>query len=39
MILRMLRNLAFSYQKLGDTEKVEELSKMIRLFGEDAAVG
>ena len=33
MILRMLRNLSFSYQKLGDTEKVEELGLMIALFG------
>lgn len=33
MILRMLRNLSFSYQKLGDTEKTEELGKMIQLFG------
>ncbi|MBL7923705.1 MAG: transglutaminase family protein [Bacteroidia bacterium] len=32
MVLRMLRNLAFSYQKLGDTEKVEELNQMIALF-------
>lgn len=33
MILRMLRNLSFSYQKLGDTEKTGELSRMIQLFG------
>jgi len=33
MILRMLRNLSFSYSKLGDTEKVEELGQMIALFG------
>lgn len=32
MILRMLRNLTFSYQKLGDTEKVDELNQMIALF-------
>ena len=32
MILRMIRNLANSYQKLGDTEKVEELEQMIALF-------
>ncbi len=32
MIVRMLRNLTFSYQKLGDTEKVEELNQMIALF-------
>ncbi len=32
MILRMLRNLAFSYQKLGDTEKVDEVSRMTALF-------
>jgi hypothetical protein len=27
MILRMVRNLSHSYQKLGDTDKVEELAK------------
>ena len=32
MIQRMLRNLAFSYQKLGDQEKVDEIEKMILLF-------
>ena len=32
MILRMLRNISFSYQKLGDTEKVDELNQMIGLF-------
>lgn len=32
MILRMLRNLSFSYSKLGDTDKVDELAKMIALF-------
>lgn len=32
MILRMLRNLSFSYSKLGDTEKVDELGLMIALF-------
>jgi regulator of sirC expression with transglutaminase-like and TPR domain len=32
MILRMLRNLSFSYQRLGDTEKVDELAKLIALF-------
>jgi regulator of sirC expression with transglutaminase-like and TPR domain len=32
MILRMLRNLAHSFQKLGDAEKVKELNKMIALF-------
>lgn len=32
MVLRMLRNLSFSYQRLGDTEKVEELAKLIALF-------
>ncbi len=39
MVLRMIRNLAFSYQKLGDTEKVDELTAMIRLFGDEAAAG
>lgn len=39
MVLRMVRNLAFSYQKLGDTEKVEELTGIIRLFGDQAAIG
>jgi len=34
MILRMLRNISFSYQKLGDTEKVEELGEMVALFVE-----
>lgn len=32
MILRMLRNLSYSYQKLGDTEKVDEIGLMIGLF-------
>ncbi len=32
MILRMLRNILFSYQKLGDAEKVDELQKLIALF-------
>ena len=32
MILRMIRNLSFSYQKLGDTDKVDELAQMITLF-------
>jgi regulator of sirC expression with transglutaminase-like and TPR domain len=32
MILRMIRNLSFSYQKLGDTDKVDELAQMIALF-------
>ncbi|MFM7015232.1 MAG: transglutaminase-like domain-containing protein [Bacteroidota bacterium] len=34
MILRMIRNLSFSYQKLGDTDKVDELAQMIALFNE-----
>jgi len=34
MILRMLRNISFSYQKLGDTEKVEEIGEMVALFVE-----
>src|SRR5688572_17649391 len=33
MIQRMVRNLLYSYQKLGDTEKVDELNEMILLFG------
>ena len=32
MILRMLRNLSYSYHKLGDTEKVDEIGLMIALF-------
>lgn len=32
MIVRMIRNLSFSYQKLGDTDKVDELAQMIALF-------
>ena len=36
MIQRMVRNLLYSYQKLGDTEKVDELNEMIRLFGNSA---
>ena len=32
MILRMVRNLSHSYQKLGDADKVEELAQMIALF-------
>ena len=32
MILRMLRNLAHSYQKLGDTEKVDEVNLIVDLF-------
>ena len=32
MILRMIRNLAHSYQKLGDTDKVDELAQMVALF-------
>jgi hypothetical protein len=28
----MLRNLSFSYNKLGDTEKVDEIGRMIALF-------
>ncbi len=32
MIQRMLRNLAFSFQKLGDQEKVEEIERMLLLF-------
>lgn len=32
MILRMIRNLSYSYQKLGDTDKVDELAQMITLF-------
>ena len=32
MIQRMLRNLCFSYQKLGDQEKVDEIEKMLLLF-------
>jgi hypothetical protein len=35
MIQRMVRNLIYSYQKLGDTEKVDELNEMIRLFGNN----
>lgn len=34
MIQRMIRNLTFSYQKLGDTEKVDELNQMLQLFGK-----
>ena len=34
MILRMIRNLSYSYQKLGDTDKVDELAQMIALFNE-----
>ena len=33
ILLRMLRNLATSFQKLGDREKVEELNGLIALFG------
>lgn len=33
MIMRMFRNLALSFQKLGDIEKVEEINSIIRLFG------
>ncbi len=33
MILRMLRNVSLSFQKLGDMEKVEELNSLIVLFG------
>ena len=33
MILRMLRNVALSFQKLGDIEKVDELNGLISLFG------
>ncbi len=33
MIQRMVRNLTLSYQKLRDTEKVDELSRMLELFG------
>ena len=32
IILRMVRNLSHSYQKLGDTDKVNELAQMIALF-------
>lgn len=32
MVLRMLRNLAFSYNKLGDTEKIDEIARIIALF-------
>jgi regulator of sirC expression with transglutaminase-like and TPR domain len=32
MIQRMLRNLSFSFQKLGDKEKVDEIEVMLRLF-------
>ena len=32
MIQRMVRNLTLSYQKLGDTDKVDELAKMLELF-------
>jgi len=32
IILRMVRNLSHSYQKLGDTDKVDELAQMIALF-------
>lgn len=32
MIQRMLRNLSFSFQKLGDKEKVEEIDVMLQLF-------
>ena len=33
MILRMLRNVAASFQKLGDMDKVNELNGLIGLFG------
>ncbi len=33
MILRMLRNVATSFQKLGDMDKVNELNGLIGLFG------
>ncbi len=36
MILRMLRNLAMSFQKLGDIERVKELNILIGLFGKSA---
>ncbi|MEP7263767.1 MAG: transglutaminase-like domain-containing protein, partial [Bacteroidota bacterium] len=32
MIQRMLRNLSFSFQKLGDKEKVDEIDVMLQLF-------
>lgn len=32
MIQRMLRNLSFSYNKLGDQEKVDEIERMLLLF-------
>ncbi|CAN5379118.1 transglutaminase-like domain-containing protein [soil metagenome] len=32
MILRMIRNLFYSFQKLGDTEKTDELTLMLALF-------
>lgn len=32
MLQRMLRNLSFSFQKLGDKEKVEEIDRMLALF-------
>jgi regulator of sirC expression with transglutaminase-like and TPR domain len=35
MLQRMVRNIIYSYQKLGDTTKVEELTEMIKLFGTD----
>lgn len=35
MLQRMVRNIIYSYQKLGDITKVEELTEMIRLFGTD----
>lgn len=37
MIQRMVRNLLYSYQKLGDTEKTEELNEMLTLFGNSSA--
>jgi regulator of sirC expression with transglutaminase-like and TPR domain len=37
MIQRMVRNLLYSYQKLGDTEKVNELNEMILLFGSGSS--
>jgi hypothetical protein len=32
MILRLIRNLIFSYQKIGDTEKENELEQMLKVL-------
>jgi len=34
MVQRMLRNLSFSFQKLGDKDKVDEIDIMLQLFGK-----